>query len=164
MNSKLLAVLVGALFLLPTACLSEESADKPAQDQLLQAPKRLSPANVPPPAPETPSIDAVALKERVDSKQKTTIVCARSADSEPLIKGAIRVDEDSIVTWSDKMPKDAFIAIYCTCPEDQASKRSVRQLRENGFENAFVLENGLKGWLAIGGPTTGGSSPATKGK
>jgi rhodanese-related sulfurtransferase len=160
MKSKLAVLVVGALFLALTGCSSEEAPDKPQGDQFLQIAPRTN-ANVQQAAaPEIPTIDATTLKKRIDAGERATIVCTRSSDAQPLIKGAIRVDEDSILTWADKVPKTTFLAVYCTCPEDQAAVRAVRQLRDNGYENAYVIERGVKAWIAAGGPVTGGTAPA----
>jgi rhodanese-related sulfurtransferase len=163
MKSKRTLLIVVATMLAVSACsYSEEERPQSPPASVVPVPQR-EPLNVAP-APAVlqgpaPTIDAVSLKKRIDVGEKTTIVCVRSADTEPVIKGAVKVDEDSIVTWAEKLKKDAFLAVYCTCNEDQASNRAVHQLRENGYENAFVIEHGLKAWTAAGGAVTGGVPP-----
>jgi rhodanese-related sulfurtransferase len=158
MKLKVAVAMALGLALTASACSYEEERPARPSIEVMPVPSRVDPnaptSHVLPPAP--PMIDATALKARLDSKKKTTIVCTRSADDQPVIKGAIMVEEDSIVDWAKKFPKDAFIAVYCTCTEDQSSSRAVRLLRDAGYENSFVIERGLKAWLAIDGPVTGG--------
>jgi rhodanese-related sulfurtransferase len=49
------------------------------------------------------------------------------------------------------LAKDKTIIAYCTCPEDEASRRLTRVLRHEGFD-AWVLEGGLPAWRAAGYP------------
>jgi rhodanese-related sulfurtransferase len=144
---------------------ADDRASQSPPSQLMPVPKRTN-ENAPaaPVGPVVPTITAADLKKRIDEGQKTTIVCVHSGLEEPRIKGAIDVDEDDVVEWAKKLPKDSFIAVYCSCPADQASNRSVLELRANGYENAVVIEKGVKAWVAAGYPVTGGKAPAAANK
>jgi rhodanese-related sulfurtransferase len=170
MEAKRTALIALATMLGLSACsYTEEKPPSQPAAEIVPVPSRTS-ANVnenpdaPPriPVPTAQKVDAASLKKRIESGQKTTIVCTRSAESEPLIRGAIRVEEDTILDWAKNVPKDAYIAVYCTCTDDQSSTRTAHVLRENGYENAFVLEGGLKSWNAVAGPVTGGAKQAPK--
>jgi rhodanese-related sulfurtransferase len=49
------------------------------------------------------------------------------------------------------LPRDKTIIAYCTCPDDAASVRLTRVLREQGYD-AWLLEGGLPAWRAAGYP------------
>jgi ArsR family transcriptional regulator len=51
----------------------------------------------------------------------------------------------------DALAKDKTIIAYCTCPDDEASRRLTRVLRAQGYD-AWVLEGGLPAWRAAGYP------------
>ena len=44
---------------------------------------------------------------------------------------------------------DKTIIAYCTCPDEQASARLTRILRDQGYD-AWMLEGGLPAWRAAG--------------
>lgn len=50
------------------------------------------------------------------------------------------------------LPRDGTpIVAYCECPR-AAAESVVRKLREQGFDNAAVLWEGIQGWIALGYP------------
>ena len=49
------------------------------------------------------------------------------------------------------LPRDKTIIAYCTCPDEEASARFTRVLREEGYD-AWVLVGGLPAWRAAGFP------------
>lgn len=49
------------------------------------------------------------------------------------------------------LPRDKTIIAYCTCPDEEASVRLTRVLREQGYD-AWVLDGGLPAWRAAGFP------------
>jgi rhodanese-related sulfurtransferase len=49
------------------------------------------------------------------------------------------------------LPKDKTIIAYCTCPDEEASARLTRVLRDEGYD-AWMLEGGLPAWRAAGYP------------
>ena len=50
-----------------------------------------------------------------------------------------------------ELPRDKTIITYCTCPNDEASARFTRALREQGYD-AWLLDGGLPAWRAAGYP------------
>lgn len=50
-----------------------------------------------------------------------------------------------------ELPRDKTIIAYCTCPDEEASVRLTRVLRQQGYD-AWVLEGGLPAWRAAGYP------------
>jgi len=50
-----------------------------------------------------------------------------------------------------ELPKDKTIIAYCTCPDDAASARLIRVLRQQGYD-AWLLDGGLPAWRAAGYP------------
>ena len=49
------------------------------------------------------------------------------------------------------LPRDKAIIAYCTCPDEEASVRLTRVLREQGYD-AWALVGGLPAWRAAGFP------------
>ena len=56
-----------------------------------------------------------------------------------------------VESLGDALAKDKTIIAYCTCPDDEASRRLTRVLRGQGYD-AWVLEGGLPAWRAAGYP------------
>lgn len=49
------------------------------------------------------------------------------------------------------LPRDKAIIAYCTCPEEEASAKLARYLRQDGYE-AWAIRGGLPAWRAAGYP------------
>lgn len=49
------------------------------------------------------------------------------------------------------LPRDKTIIAYCTCPDEEASARLTRVLRNEGYD-AWMLVGGLPAWRAAGYP------------
>jgi rhodanese-related sulfurtransferase len=49
------------------------------------------------------------------------------------------------------LPRDKAIITYCTCPDEEASVRLTRVLRQQGYD-AWALVGGLPAWRAAGFP------------
>ena len=56
-------------------------------------------------------------------------------------------------TWA---PDDTFIVAYCACPH-AASGHVVDALRERGYRNTAVLDEGILVWRELGHPVEGES-------
>jgi rhodanese-related sulfurtransferase len=50
-----------------------------------------------------------------------------------------------------ELPRDKTIITYCTCPDEEASHRLTRVLRNQGYD-AWMLVGGLPAWRAAGYP------------
>lgn len=50
-----------------------------------------------------------------------------------------------------ELPRDKAIIAYCTCPDEEASARLTRVLRDQGYD-AWMLVGGLPAWRAAGYP------------
>jgi len=49
------------------------------------------------------------------------------------------------------LPRDKAIIAYCTCPEEEASAKLARYLRQDGYQ-AWAIRGGLPAWRAAGYP------------
>lgn len=56
-----------------------------------------------------------------------------------------------VVQRLPELPRDKAIIAYCTCPDDEASTRLTRVLRQEGYQ-AWTLDGGLPAWRAAGYP------------
>lgn len=117
-------------------------------------------------APTEETVSAAAVKHRVDVGQPVLLVDVRSErsylNSEEVLQGSVRLDLDRSVADAQRkaIPKDAWIALYCTCPSEQTSLRVARELRAAGWPNAFAVVGGWDAMLAQGFPPEPKSAPA----
>lgn len=74
------------------------------------------------------------------------------------ISGSINVPFDQLAEYSDVLPKDADIIVYCASYMCPMSKRAWQLLKDKGFTNIRAYEGGTAEWHALGYPTEG---PAT---
>src|SRR3954453_19048104 len=64
------------------------------------------------------------------------------------LDGAISLEE--LRAKQHWLPKDREIIFYCSCPHDEAATRLAEQYRAKGFQNAEILEGGVKAWTGAG--------------
>lgn len=104
---------------------------------------------------DAPLLAAAGLKAWLNSGQDVTILDARSqedwAATREKIRGAVRVDPGAYRA-DRSWPKARLTVVYCNCPHDEGSMKWARELRKQGFEEAFALRGGMEAWEAIGGP------------
>ncbi|MEO8396391.1 MAG: cation:proton antiporter [Chloroflexota bacterium] len=72
---------------------------------------------------------------------------AHFESDEGQIPGSIRVLPDQIGDWAVTASKSQPVVAYCTCPDEAASGRVSRFLKEQGFE-ASALRGGYTAWKA----------------
>ncbi|TMD20717.1 MAG: rhodanese-like domain-containing protein [Chloroflexi bacterium] len=65
------------------------------------------------------------------------------------IEGAVR--GRIVVKEVPGLSRDKTIIAYCTCPDEEASARLTRVLRDEGYD-AWMLDGGLPAWRAAGYP------------
>ncbi len=91
---------------------------------------------------------------------RAILVCAYDDEDrcrEILLDGAITYGE--FLARVDRIPKTTEIIFYCDRPEDELASRRVDELRSRGFENARVLEGGVKEWRHAGHPMAAETAP-----
>ena len=75
------------------------------------------------------------------------------------VVGAIPSPYYSVAEVMERIPNDGtWVIAYCACPH-AASGRVMDYLRENGFENTAVLDEGVLHWREEGFPVVEGPSP-----
>ncbi|NUB90067.1 rhodanese-like domain-containing protein [Haloterrigena sp. SYSU A558-1] len=87
----------------------------------------------------------------------------RTQYDEARIKGAVfspaedagSVDDDPVEEWS----KDTRIVTYCQCPHHLSSQRAA-SLIDAGYEHAYAIDEGLRGWINGGYPLEGSAVDA----
>ncbi|WP_339105438.1 rhodanese-like domain-containing protein [Haloterrigena salinisoli] len=87
----------------------------------------------------------------------------RAQYDEARIKGAVfspakaagDVDDDPVEEWST----DTRIVTYCQCPHHLSSQRAA-SLIEAGYEHAYAIDEGLRGWINSGYPLEGSAVDA----
>jgi rhodanese-related sulfurtransferase len=82
-------------------------------------------------------------------------------EAEPrLIPGAVWREPEKVAIWADTLNRNRPVVVYCVHGHE-VSREVVERLRALGFA-AALLENGIEGWKASGGPVTvanGGTTP-----
>ncbi len=71
------------------------------------------------------------------------------------IKGSINVPIKFLKEFSQNIPKDTEIVVYCaqySCPK---SREAWHVLHDLGFTNVLAYEGGIKEWKSFSYPTTG---------
>jgi cytochrome c oxidase cbb3-type subunit 3/ubiquinol-cytochrome c reductase cytochrome c subunit len=117
------------------------------------------------PAPSFPPLrdgrylPAAAVKEALAAGARMVLLDARATSDWLLshIPGAIPVPYYEPDKFMHAMPRDGtWIIAYCGCPH-AASGRVMDTLRDNGFENTAVLDEGIFHWMAKDYPLTFGA-------
>lgn len=101
-------------------------------------------------------VPAAQVKAALDSGARLVIADARAESDylEAHIPGAIPMPFYAVEQYATKLPKDGtWIVAYCACPH-AASGRVAHALRERGFKNAVVLDEGVLVWMQRGYPVT----------
>ncbi len=100
------------------------------------------------------TVDAKGLKAMLDDGKPVTVVDARTAkyDDGNRVPGAIALpaDADDASIAAALPAKDACIVAYCSNTQCPASKNLAARLKDLGYENVFVMPEGLAGWLEAG--------------
>ena len=103
-------------------------------------------------------VPAAQVKRALDEGRKMILIDARATSDwlSGRIPGAIPMpfyEMDDIV---EALPRDGtWIVAYCACPH-AASGRVVDSLRQHGFENTAVLDEGIEHWREQGFPMAEG--------
>ncbi|MEO5574102.1 MAG: cation:proton antiporter [Gammaproteobacteria bacterium] len=81
----------------------------------------------------------------VDARSERTF---ESDDLQP--KGTVRLPPDQAVQRAAqlKLPHDAWLAIFCACPNEETSGRVAQELRQQGWPKARALIGGWAAWQA----------------
>jgi rhodanese-related sulfurtransferase len=77
-----------------------------------------------------------------------------------LIPGAVWREPEDVAIWAEALNRNRPVVVYCVHGHE-VSRDVVEHLRARGFE-AALLEGGIEGWKASGGPVTvanGGTTP-----
>lgn len=101
-------------------------------------------------------VPAAQVKAALDAGARLIIADARAESDylEAHIPGAIPLPFYAVDQYATKLPKDGtWIIAYCACPH-AASGRVANALRERGFQNAVVLDEGVLVWMQRGYPVT----------
>jgi cytochrome c oxidase cbb3-type subunit 3 len=103
-------------------------------------------------------VPALAVKEALDRGQRIIVIDARSTSDwlRARVPGAIPVPFYELSGILDDLPRDGTpMVAYCGCPH-AASGRVVDALREAGFTNTSVMDEGIGHWQTQGYPIESG--------
>ncbi len=126
----------------------------------------INPEGPPPEFPELREgryVPAAAVARALREGRRMVILDARAASDYALFHapGAIPAPYYEIENIADRIPRDGtWVIAYCACPH-AASGRVMDYLRERGYPNTAVLDEGIIHWRDEGYPIVVGSEPGT---
>ena len=76
------------------------------------------------------------------------------ASAETLAGGGVRLTPDMAADDARRLgiPQDAWVVLYCSCPNEETSSRVARDLKRRGYTRARALVGGWKAWQEAGLP------------
>lgn len=98
-------------------------------------------------------ISAENLHQRMNSNERPVLINALSKEAyqSKRIPGSINITEDKIGCAENVIPdKDQDIVVYCANADCDASPNLAKELLDQGYENVWDFETGLKGWRTQG--------------
>jgi cytochrome c oxidase cbb3-type subunit 3/ubiquinol-cytochrome c reductase cytochrome c subunit len=100
------------------------------------------------------------VKKALDHGARLAILDARAPTdyAQEHIAGAVSVPFYDPDPYAPKLPKDAWIVCYCSCPSAE-SGALCQKLHDKGFTKLTVLEEGLGVWKSRNYQTRTGSNP-----
>ncbi len=108
-------------------------------------------------------VPAAEVEQALQDGRRMVLLDARAASDyiRYHIPGAIPSPYYGIDSVMGRLPNDGtWILSYCACPH-AASGRVMDHLRENGFENTAVIDEGVRVWHDEGYPVVEGPNPGT---
>lgn len=101
-------------------------------------------------------ITVAELRAQIEAGKNPIIFDLRSSAELKLnptvIRGAIHVDMDSLVSRSGEIPRDRDVVVYCSCPNEITSARLARLLQKRGFTRIRPLLGGVEAWRRLDYP------------
>lgn len=101
-------------------------------------------------------VSRISLEDVRKRMDEVVFVDARSATGlshNPVqVPGAIHLPLKELPGGIKRLPRNRPIVTYCTCSDEKTSARVARQLKENGFSEAYPLRGGFKSWQKAGLP------------
>jgi superoxide dismutase, Fe-Mn family len=105
------------------------------------------------------TLTCALLKALITERARMTLLDVRrppAFEAEPrLIPGAVWRNPAQVDRWAAELNPDRCVVVYCVHGHE-VSRGVVDRLRELGLE-ALLLEGGIEGWKAAGGPLTAAS-------
>ncbi|HET9848845.1 MAG TPA: rhodanese-like domain-containing protein [Candidatus Dormibacteraeota bacterium] len=109
-------------------------------------------------------IEPAKAKEAIDAGM-AVVLDLTSRFIRPAVKGqipgAVSVSPVDVLDWNrptaelvrslPELSRDKSVIAYCTCPDEVATDRLTRILRQEGYD-AWLLDGGLPAWRAAGYP------------
>jgi mono/diheme cytochrome c family protein/rhodanese-related sulfurtransferase len=100
------------------------------------------------------------VKKELDRGARMAILDARAPSDyiREHIAGAVSVPFYDPSPYYEKLPKNAWLVAYCSCPHAESSTLA-RLLTEHGFKDVTVLDEGLGVWRSKKYPTNSSDKP-----
>ena len=101
-------------------------------------------------------ISAERVKKLMDSGEKFVFVDLRPAGDfqKAHLPGALSIPITELAKRLGEIPKAGRVVLYCTCPQGSVDESySYWMLRDKGYRNVAMLENGFSAWTQRKYPT-----------
>lgn len=104
---------------------------------------------------DVPTMDKMALRNKLESGEQIVIVDARSEEdwqkSDVKLPGAMRISPEDINDVTSVGDANAIV-VYCACPDNAMSEKVAKRLMTAGRLNVSILDGGFDAWQAIDYP------------
>jgi len=105
---------------------------------------------------EPEELKAMMDEAALDGSPQPYIVDLRHAlDYQPdprVLPGAVRIGPDEVARHAERIPRDRYVILYCSCPSEESSAKVALQLHRLGITRVRPLRGGFDGWKAAGYP------------
>ena len=100
----------------------------------------------------TPNVTSANVNQTMDIEMGGKIIDVRTEKeyNQGHIKGAINIPEETLYERIPEMYADRNTLIYLYCDTGYRGAAGTRLLRSMGYDRAFNIESGIKGWEKTG--------------
>lgn len=110
-------------------------------------------------------ITVADLHQKMEAGENPFIVDPRPTAelnaSPTIIRGAVHVELEKLPAYSDKLPRDQDIIVYCSCPNEFTAAHTALLLKKKGFTRIRPLLGGIDAWRRQNYPVDTWSTTAT---
>ncbi len=71
------------------------------------------------------------------------------------LPGAVLLTPDKLVEYSEQIPRDRDVVLFCTCPSEATAARMAMRLRKRGIRRVRPLRGGFDEWKRLRYPLVG---------
>lgn len=99
-----------------------------------------------------PRLTVQEVTDKIAAGEAPIIIDLRSQGARreaPGIPGSLTLSVEEVIAGYREFPRDRDVILYCACPQDIASVRAARKLREKGLTRVWPLVGGIEAWHSM---------------